>query len=517
MKRILVMAAVAAAGLSLYAQKGIEEQLQKLLIAESAISQLYVEEVSDSVLVENAVKGMLEKLDPHSTYLTPKEVAESNESLNGNFDGIGIQFNMVQDTLYVVQPIVDGPSEKVGIIAGDRIVTVNDTAIAGVKMKEDAIKSRLRGPKGTHVKLGIMRHGIDGLIYFDVIRDKIPVNTIDAHYMIDSEIGYVKIGSFGATTLQEFKDALAEMKALGMKSLIVDLQDNGGGYLTAATGMANEFLQRDQLIVYTEGRSSGRSGFKASGNGGFLDGKVVVLIDEYSASASEILSGALQDWDRAAIVGRRSFGKGLVQRPVDFPDGSMIRLTIAKYFTPSGRCIQKPYGDDVKYSDDIVERLHRGELMNQDSIHFADSLKYTTMVKGRTVYGGGGIMPDYFVPLDTTQVTMYYRQLSARGVILQSSIAYVDGHRRQLERKYKTFKEFDSKYSVDEEYLGIVRKKADALKIEFKEDEYTECLPLLELQLKALVARNLWTINEYYNIIGRRDPILKKGIEVIRQ
>ncbi|MCQ2110883.1 MAG: S41 family peptidase [Bacteroidaceae bacterium] len=517
MKRKYVIAAAMAACVAVSGQRGIEEQLQKLLIAESAISQLYVEPVSDSVLVESAVKGMLEKLDPHSTYLTPKEVQDSNESLNGNFDGIGIQFNMVQDTLYVVQPVVDGPSEKVGIIAGDRIVTVNDTSIAGVKMKEDAIKSRLRGPKGTHVKLGILRHGIEELIYFDVVRDKIPLNTIDAHYMIGSDIGYVKIASFGATTLQEFKDALAELKAKGMKSLIVDLQDNGGGYLTAATGMANEFLQRDQLIVYTEGRSAGRSGFKASGDGGFKEGKVVVLIDEYSASASEILSGALQDWDRAAIVGRRSFGKGLVQRPVDFPDGSVIRLTVAKYFTPSGRCIQKPYGDDVKYSDDIVERLHRGELMNQDSIHFADSLKYKTLVEGRTVYGGGGIMPDYFVPLDTTQITPYYRLLSARGVILQSSIAYVDAHRKQLERKFKTFRDYDEKFTIDKEYLDIVRKKADALKIEFKEDEYEECLPLLEMQLKALVARNLWTINEYYSIIGRRDPILKKGIEVITQ
>jgi len=515
MKRLLLLTVAVLTLMTAAAQREVDIQIQKLLIAESAIYNLYVEELDDSLVVESAIKGMLGELDPHSTYLTAKEVQSSAESLNGNFDGIGVQFNMVQDTLFVVQPVPDGPSEKVGIMAGDRIVTVNDTAIAGVKMSEDAIKNRLRGPKGTVVKLGILRHGVPGLVYFNVTRDRIPVNTLDAHYMLNDHVGYIKISSFGATTVKEFETALDDLKSEGMTSLILDLQDNGGGYMTAAVGIANEFLPRGRTIVSTEGRRYGRTVEMASGNGKFLEGNVCVLIDEYSASASEIVSGALQDWDRAWIVGRRSYGKGLVQRAMEMPDGSAIRLTIAKYFTPSGRCIQKPYGKDVKYGDDIVERLHRGELMSQDSIHFADSLKFTTMVKGRTVYGGGGIMPDFFVPLDTSGVTMYYRQLLARGAVLQGSFAYIDANRRQLERRYRTFPEFEDRFQVDEKCLETVLNKAEELKIEFNEEEYNECLPILKRHMKALIARNLWSMNEYFKIAGSEDPILLKGLDVI--
>ena len=322
---------------------GKDSPLRKLQIAEIAISNLYVDTVNQQKLVEDGIRGMLEKLDPHSTYTTAKETKAMTESLNGSFEGIGVQFNMQEDTLLVIQPVLKGPSEKVGILAGDRIVAVNDTAIAGVKMSREEIMRRLRGPKGTKVNLTIVRRGIAEKLHFTVVRDKIPVKTIDGWYMIEPATGYIRIGSFGATTYQEFMTAVNALKKQGMKNLILDLQDNGGGYLQAAVQIANEFLQKGDLIVYTKGRVAPRSEFDAKGNGTLLDTKVIVLVNEFTASAAEIVTGALQDQDRGTVVGRRTFGKGLVQRPIDFPDGSMMRLTVAHYYTPSGRCIQKPY------------------------------------------------------------------------------------------------------------------------------------------------------------------------------
>ena len=503
--------------LYLYAQQTIDAQLQKLLIAESAIENLYVDKIDNAELVESAIRGMLEELDPHSTYLTAEEVNKSNESLQGNFDGIGIQFNMIEDTLFVVQPLPDGPSEKVGILAGDRIISVNDTAIAGVKMSQENIMKRLRGPKGTEVKLGVKRQGLDEPVYFNVIRDKIPVNTVDAGYMAADGVGYIKVSSFGLTTLEEFKTKLRELQAAGAKSLILDLQGNGGGYLHAAVEMANEFLQRDQLIVYTEGRRSPRSGYKAVGNGGFKNGRLIVLIDEYSASASEIVSGAIQDWDRGTIVGRRSFGKGLVQRPIEFHDGSMIRLTIAQYFTPVGRCIQKPYGDNIDYGADIIKRLEGGELTNADSIHLPDSLKYKTKVKGRIVYGGGGIMPDVFVPLDTTRTNSYYRKVTANGCVLQTTLTYVEKNRRQLERKYKTYDLFSEKFRIEDDITKMLQDKAEKAGIEFNQQEWDESLPIFSVQLKALIARNLWGMNEYYHSMSELDDILQRALQLLSE
>ena len=322
---------------------GDNSPLYKLQLAEVMVNNLYVDSVDEKKLVEDAIRGMLEKLDPHSTYATPKEVKELNEPLNGNFEGIGVQFNMIQDTLMVIQPVTNGPSEKVGIIAGDRIVSVNDTAIAGVKMSKEEIMKRLRGPKGTEVRLGIVRSGIKDKLYFTVVRDKIPVKSVDATYMIRPGIGYIRIGNFGAQTHEEFVASLEKLRMEGMKDLILDLQENGGGYLKAAVDIADEFLQRGDLIVYTDGRRTQRSEYKAHGNGRFAEGKVVVLVDGYTASAAEIVTGAIQDQYRGLVVGLRTFGKGLVQRPLDLPDGSMIRLTVAHYYTPSGRCIQKPY------------------------------------------------------------------------------------------------------------------------------------------------------------------------------
>lgn len=501
--------------LQVSAQQTIDSQLQKLLIAESAIENLYVDKIDNAELVESAIRGMLKELDPHSTYLTPDEVEKSNESLQGNFDGIGIQFNMIEDTLFVVQPLPNGPSEKVGILAGDRIITVNDTTIAGVKMSQENIMKRLRGPKGTEVKIGVKRQGLDELVYFTVIRDKIPVNTVDAAYMAADGVGYIKVSSFGLTTLQEFREKMKELQSAGAKSLILDLQGNGGGYLHAAVELANEFLERDQLIVYTEGRRSPRSGYRATGNGMFRNGKLVVLIDEFSASASEIVSGAIQDWDRGTVVGRRSFGKGLVQRPIEFHDGSMIRLTIAQYFTPVGRCIQKPYGEDIDYAADIVKRLESGELTNADSIHLPDSLKYQTKIKGRTVYGGGGIMPDVFVPLDTTRTNKYYSEVTAKGCVLQTSLSYVEKHRKQLERRYKTYESFNEKFIIDDDILQLLQDKALAANIDFDEKQWNEVLPIFKIQLKSLIARNIWSMNEYYQSMSELDDILQQALKLL--
>lgn len=496
-------------------ESAIDANIQKLLVAESAIANLYVDEVDQEELVKNAIVGMLEELDPHSTYLSPKENESTQETLTGSFDGIGVQFNMVQDTLFIVQPIADGPSEKVGILAGDRIVAVNDTAIAGVKMSQEAIMKRLRGPRGTRVKLGIVRRGVNDVINFDVIRDKIPVGTVDVSYMILPETGYVKISSFGATTVQEFEEHLEKLQQQGAKSLILDLQSNGGGLMMAAIGIANEFLERDRMVVYTEGRAQPKSGYVTDGRGKFRRGKLVVLVDEYSASASEIVSGALQDWDRATIVGRRTFGKGLVQRPIEFHDGSLVRLTVAKYFTPSGRCIQKPYGKDVDYGEDILERLHHGELTNPDSIHFPDSLKYETMLEHRTVYGGGGIMPDVFVPLDTTRTNRLYRDLTSKSTIIQTAMKYAEANRRKLLRAYPDADSYINNYKVESDVYKLLEKQAKDAGIGFEKEQLDECYTVVDTQLKALIGRNLWGMTTYWRVIQALDQTLLRAVELL--
>ena len=518
MKKVLYAAMLSL--LSLSAQAQIPESLRKLQIAEYATVNLYVDSVDENKLVEDAIRGMLEKLDPHSTYSNAKEVKQMNEPLNGNFEGIGVQFNMIDDTLMVIQPVTNGPSEKVGIIAGDRIVTVNDTAIAGVKMSKEEIMRRLRGPKGTVVMLGVVRTGIKDQLTFKVTRDKIPVHSVDATYMLRPGIGYIRIGNFGANTHQEFCEALEKLKQQGMTDLVLDLQENGGGYLQAAVNIADELLARDELIVYTEGRRVPRQEYHAHGHGKFMQGKIVILVDEYTASAAEIVTGAVQDQDRGQVVGRRTFGKGLVQRPIDLPDGSMIRLTIAHYFTPSGRCIQKPYekGNQKDYAMDVMNRLKKGELTNQDSIHFADSLKFQTLHKQRTVYGGGGIMPDHFVPLDTTRYTQFHRQLAAKGVIIQQNLRYVDNHRKQLKKQYTDFESFKQTFEVPQSLVDDVLAEGKKQKLEPKNDEELQkTLPYLRLQLKALIARDIWDMSEYFSIINEENPTVKKALEVIME
>ena len=524
MNKVFASCVLCLAALSAQAQFRINQSddspLRKLQFAEIAINNLYVDSVDENKLVEDAIRGMLDKLDPHSSYMTPKEVKDANEPLNGNFEGIGVQFNMIEDTLLVIQPVTNGPSEKVGIIAGDRIVSVNDSAIAGVKMSKEEIMKRLRGPKGTKVKLGVIRLGIKDKLTFTVIRDKIPVKSVDAVYMIRPQIGYIRIGNFGATTHQEFLEGLKILRDQGMQHLILDLQENGGGYLKAAVDIANEFLQRNDLIVYTEGRKVPRTEYKADGGGVFRQGKIVVLVDSYTASAAEIVTGAIQDQDRGIVVGRRTFGKGLVQRPLDMPDGSMIRLTIAHYFTPSGRCIQKPYtkGDSRDYAMDVINRLKSGELTNADSIHFADSLKYLTLKEHRTVYGGGGIMPDEYIPLDTTVYTNYHRELTAKSIVLQHNLRYVDNHRKQLKKTWTTFEDYKQRFEVPQSLVDGILKEGEKQKIKPKDKaELEKTLPHLRLQLKALIARDIWDMSEYYSIFNEENEMVKRALEVMER
>ena len=535
MAAALLCLAILAGGPQARADKNSESTLRKLVIATMAISSLYVDSVDDTKLAEDAIRGMLEKLDPHSSYSTPKEVKALTEPLQGNFEGVGVQFNMLEDTLLVVQTVNGGPSEKVGILAGDRFVTVNDTAIAGVKMSKEDIMRRLRGPKGTKVKIGVRRGGIADMIYFTVTRDKIPLNTVDASYMLRPTIGYIRLSSFGATTHDEFTACIKELKKQGMTDLVLDLQDNGGGYLQAAADVLNELLEQGDLLVYTQGRTVRRQEFRAKGNGIFQKGRVVVLVNEYSASAAEIVSGALQDQDRGTVVGRRTYGKGLVQRPIDLPDGSMIRLTVAHYFTPSGRCIQKPYvkGDKKDYLHDLENRFKHGEFTCSDSIHFADSLKYETLKLRRAVYGGGGVMPDYFVPLDTTRYTKCHRELSAKSIILNANLRYAEKARKELLARYgkepypggvnyvpegkavkKGFAAFAREYTVPQELLDGIFEEGKRQGITPKDDaEREKTETMVARQLKALVARDLWTMTEYFRIVNEDNDFIKCALE----
>lgn len=498
----------------------LEAALRKLVTAAATTTQFYVDTVNCNKLVEDAINGMLSKLDPHSTYSNPKDTKAFTEPLNGSFEGIGVQFNMLEDTLLIIQPVSKGPSERVGILAGDRIVTVNDTSIAGVKMSREEIMSRLRGPKGSVVKLGIKRDGVKDLVYFKVTRDKIPVTTLDAAFMVTPQIGLIRFSSFGQSTHQEVVDAVKKLKEQGMQSLIIDLQQNGGGYLNAAAEIASEFLPKGDLIVYTKGRAVPNQEFRSTG-GNLFDGKIVCLIDEYTASAAEILSGSIQDQDRGLIVGRRSYGKGLVQRPIELADGSMIRLTIAHYYTPTGRCVQKAYemGDKEAYAKDVLNRLNSGELTNVDSMkaHIPDSLKYQTLREHRTVYGGGGITPDYFIPLDTAQYTRYYREISAKSFIINTNLRYLDKNRKKLAKQYTTFQQFDEGYEVPEELVETLFKNAEKEKVTPKDDAERETtIPQIKRMLKALIARDLWDMSEYFQIIYKDNEMVKKAVEILQ-
>ncbi len=501
------------------AANDLEQNMQKLVMASVMINNFYVDSVDSKKLTEDAINGILSKLDPHSAYTNAADTKKFTEPLEGSFEGIGVQFNMLEDTLLVIQPVPKGPSERVGILAGDRIVSVADTAIAGVKMSREEIMHRLRGKKGTIAHLGIVRRGIKDTLYFDVKRDRIPVNSVDAAYMVTPNIGLIRFNNFAQTTHDEVVEAIRKLKDKGMKDLIVDLQQNSGGFLQAAADIASEFLSKGDMIVYTKGRSVPNQEFRSTGGGCFQEGKVAVLIDEYSASAAEILSGAIQDQDRGIVVGRRSFGKGLVQRPFNMPDGSMIRLTTARYYTPSGRSIQKPYekGKNLDYAKDVINRYNKGELTNADSIHFPDSLRYQTLRKGRTVYGGGGIMPDYFVPLDTTRYAKCYRELSAKSIIINANLKYMDKHRKKLAKAYPTFEKFKAEYELPQELIDEIFAEGEKQNIRPKDDEERQkTTDNIRRIVKGLVARDLWDMSEYFALIYDDDEVVKKAVELLQ-
>lgn len=517
MRRIILsILLMSIACITMWGQKA-DMDARKLQMALYAVKNLYVDPTDESKLVEDAITGMLEKLDPHSTYTDPEETKEMTEPLEGNFDGIGIQFNMLTDTVYVIQVIPGGPSEKVGLIAGDRIVQVNDTVIAGVKMKTSDIMKRLRGPKGSEVRVKVKRADEPKLLDFTITRGKIPVYSIDASYMADKTTGYIKLNRFAASSADEFREALRKLQKDGMKDLILDLGGNGGGYLNIAIELADEFLPKGKLIVYTQGNKQRRQDALSTYQGNFEEGKLVILVDESSASASEILSGAIQDWDRGVIVGRRTFGKGLVQRPLPLPDGSMIRLTVARYYTPTGRCIQKPYekGKGEDYAHDLIDRYNRGELMSADSIHFPDSLKYNTLQSQRIVYGGGGIMPDVFVPIDTTTYSDYHRDLVSKGLVNRVAMDYLDQHRQELTKRYKKPQVYKEKFIITEDILARLRQLADEKEIPFKEEEYARSLDVIKLQLKALIARDLFDMTEYFYIINDINGSYQEALKII--
>lgn len=497
--------------------------VHKLQYAEQAISKLYVDSVDQDKLVEDAIEGMLKNLDPHSSYTNAKETKELNEPLEGSFSGIGISFNMATDTLYIIETISGGPSERVGILPGDRIIKVNDTVIAGVKMLNSDIMRRLRGPKGTDVDVKILRYesGTPDTIDFRITRDNIPIYSVDAAYIVEPGIGYIRLNKFGAETHKEFAEAIGKLKKEGMKDLILDLSDNGGGYLNASVDLLGELLPKGSLAVFTEGTNSPKYDYFAFPSGNkplFGDGRLVVMLNQFSASAAEIAAGAVQDWDRGVVVGRRSFGKGLVQRPVPFPDGSMMRLTVAHYYTPTGRDIQKPYtkGNAEAYAHDIIDRFNHGELMHADSIKYIDSLKVKTLRLNRPIYGGGGISPDRFVGLDTTENTKYYRQVMAKGLINKLAIKTVDRNRKEILAKYPDDMAFLKNYQVSDSLLQELYDMATADKIEFNAEQEKLSRPLFSMVLKGLIGRDIYDSATYFKVYNERDPMMRKALDIIK-
>jgi len=511
------------------------------------VDSYYVDSTKINDLTEKAIVEVLRNLDPHSVYISKEEVEKMNEPLQGNFEGVGISFNVFRDTLMVVTTIPGGPSEKVGLRAGDRIVQVDAKKIAAIGLKNTDVYDLLRGKKGTKVDLKIKRKGEPNLLDFTVIRDKIPINSLDASYMLNENTGYIKLNKFSATTTSEFFDAIKELKTSAkLNSLVLDLRGNGGGYLTAAIELADQFLTAYKLVVYTSGLHAEKKEYSATPLGELEQGKLIVLIDEGSASASEIVSGAIQDWDRGVLIGRRSYGKGLVQQPFPLTDGSMIRLTTAHYYTPSGRCIQKPYADGVDaYQKDYMHRIEKGELFSKDSVVQNKTEKFLTKVSKRTVYGGGGIMPDLFIPLDTSKYYVYYNTLNRKNVVYTGVLDIMDVNRDAFKQKYTDFKTFNDKFEVTDEMVDKIIAAGDKIdadkliddgdgnpveakpeknqkevkKVSPKPDQKSIdfARPLLKKQMKALIARDLFSTSHYFQIMNAEDEAIKKAIEVINK
>jgi carboxyl-terminal processing protease len=489
--------------------------VKKFNSAMQLINYAYVDTINEARLVEKAIIETLKELDPHSVYISKKDVKKANEPLEGNFDGIGVQFEIIKDTISVVHSIPGGPSERLGIMSGDKIVKIDSEVVVGKKITNQFVLDHLRGKRGTKVTVSIFRRGKKDLIDFTITRDKIPINSIDAAYMIRPGIGYISLNKFAQNSMQEFNDAETLLNSRGMKSLILDLRNNSGGYMGTSIELSDEFLGPGKLIVYTQGRQAQREDFYSSSRGRFETGKLVVMINENSASASEIVSGAIQDWDRGIIVGRRSFGKGLVQRPFQLPDSSQIRLTTARYYNPSGKCIQKSYAEGIdKYYEDFSIRMKHGEFIHPDSIKFPDSLKFYTSKK-RVVYGGGGIMPDVFIPWDSAPISDYYLDLRRKNIVNTFVGDYVDKTRKSLKASYPDFSTFDKTFLVDDAFMADFFIYAEKEGVKKDEKGYIASEKLLKSQIKGLIAQKLWDMNELYAIINQYDEEVLKAIEVV--
>ena len=496
-------------------QSKAQQNAQKFATTLYLIDNFYVDSANSEKVVEDAIIAALKELDPHSAYISKKDVEKANEPLVGSFEGIGVTFQLVRDTITVIGPTPGGPSEKVGIMAGDQFIKIDGEDAFGKKVDNEYVQKHLRGKKGTKVTVSVKRGNDPELMDFEIVRDKIPLNSINASFMMEKGVGYIKLDRFAQDSDKEFKAAMEKLRQEGMTSLILDLRSNSGGYLNTAISMVDEFLKADQLIVYTEGLRSERQEWKSTKEGVYTDGRLVVLIDEGSASASEILSGAIQDHDRGVLIGRRSFGKGLVQRPFNLPDGSMIRLTTARYHTPTGRCIQRPYEAGAEdYYKEMTKRMEHGEYFHADSIHFPDSLKYKTD-GGRTVYGGGGIMPDLFMPADTSFNSKLYTNLVRKGVFNKYTVDYAMQHRDQLKSHYPEFSQFNDQFEITEAMMDAVKQIAAAEKVDWDEVEYQRSEKYIKLQIKALIARNVWEMQQYYEVTLREDPTIAKAIEII--
>ncbi|HSW67205.1 MAG TPA: S41 family peptidase [Bacteroidales bacterium] len=505
-------------GMSLSAQiADPRTTIQKFNAAFHLINIAYVDSVDQSKLIETAIIEMLEELDPHSTYISREEVERANEPLLGNFEGIGIQFQLFHDTIVVISPIPGGPSDKLGILAGDKIIRINEENSTGSQITNSWVLERLRGNKGTKVDVHIQRQGRKELMHFTIIRDRIPIHSIDATYMIDSNTGYIRLNRFSRTSMQEFQQSINQLRQQGLQNLILDLRNNSGGFLDIAVDLSDEFLDRNKLIVYTQGLRSPRQDFRSTALGNFQQGRLIILINEGSASASEIVAGAVQDWDRGLVMGRRSFGKGLVQRPFVLPDSSVIRLTTATYFTPSGRSIQKPYDQGIEaYHDEIQQRLAHGEMVYADSIQFPDTLQFLTS-RNRIVYGGGGIMPDIFLPADTSAITPYYTQIWRKGIINSFVMNHLNANRRRLQKDYDDFEHFYHNFLVDEKLMEQFVSFAETEGVPRDPEGLAISGNYIAVLLKAFLARNLFDLNAYYRIVSKIDPELQQAIKTIKQ